>query len=288
MFFSHGTNHSKCVCILINSSFQYQVEHSYSDNSGRIVLITIILDNLKLSLCNIYAPNNQTNQLEFIQELNNCIIDKTEMSALIIGGDWNCTLSKKDKLGGSTWVPTNYSKLVLTSMDIFDLIDIYRVSYANLRKFTYESKALKMKSRIDFFLVAKSLTKSVKKIGIYPSIAPDHQASYILLSWRCETPRGPGLWKFNNTLLQDEQYVAKVRETYAKTLNYFGSLSDKQLLWEMIKMEIRSTTISFTKHKAKLSSDRLLEIRCELDQLDDIICNNFFFSKYYPNFATLQ
>ena len=41
-------------------------------------------------------------------------------------------------------------------------------------------------------------------------------------------------------------------------------------------MEIRSTTISYTKHKAKLSSDRLLEIRRELDQLDDIICNNFF------------
>ena len=180
------------VCILINSSFQYQVEHSYSNNSGRIVLITIILDNLKLSLCNIYAPNNQTNQLEFIQELNNCIIDKTEMSALIVGGDWNCTLSKKDKLGGSTWVPINYRKLVLTSMNIFDLIDIYRVRYPNFHKFTYESKALKMKSRIDFFLVAKSLTKSVKKIGIYPSIAPDHQAIYILLSWRCETPRGPG------------------------------------------------------------------------------------------------
>ena len=121
--------------------------------------------------------------------------------------------------------------------------------YPNLRKFTYESKALKLKSRIDFFLVAKSLTKSVKKIGIYPSIAPDHQAIYILLSWRCETPRGPGLWKFNNTLLQDEQYVAKVRETYAKTLNFFGSLSDKRLLWEMIKMEIRST--NYLLHKTQ-------------------------------------
>ena len=114
-------------------------------------------------------------------------------------------------------MPTNYSKLVLTSMDIFHLVDIHRVRYPNLRKLTYESKALKMKSRIDFFPVAESLTKSVKKIGIYPSIVPDHQAIYILLFWTCETPRGPGLWKFNNTLLQDEQYVAKVRETYAKT-----------------------------------------------------------------------
>ena len=90
-------------------------------------------------------------------------------------------------------------------------------------------------------------------------------------------PRGPaGLWIFNNTLFKDEQYVAKVRETYSNTLNYFGHLSDKRLLWKMIKMKIRSTTIAYTKHKAKLSRDRLLEIRRQLEQLDDIICNNFF------------
>ena len=93
---------------------------------------------------------------------------------------------KKDKTGGSTWVPTNYGKLVLTSMEMFDLVDIQRVRHPNLRKFSYESKALKMKSRIDFFLVAKSLTKSVKKTEIYPSIAPDHNAIYIFLPWTSE------------------------------------------------------------------------------------------------------
>ena len=38
LFFSHGTG----VCILINPTVQVQVNYSYSDNSGRIVLITII------------------------------------------------------------------------------------------------------------------------------------------------------------------------------------------------------------------------------------------------------
>ena len=59
-----------------------------------------------------------------MQELNNCIIDKTELTALIVGGDWNCTLSKKDKLGGTAWAPTVSMNLVLTTMDMFDLIDI--------------------------------------------------------------------------------------------------------------------------------------------------------------------
>ena len=98
IFFSHGTNHSKGVCILINPAIHCQVDYCNSNNSGRIVLITITLGSQKLTLCNIYAPTNQTNQLEFMQELNNCIIDKTELTKLIVGGDWNCTLSKKTKL----------------------------------------------------------------------------------------------------------------------------------------------------------------------------------------------
>ena len=278
IFFSHGTNHSKGVCTLVNPSFHCQVDYCFSNNSGRIVLINTVLGSQRLSLCNVYAPNNQSNQLEFMQELNNCIIDKTELTALIVGGDWNCTLSKKDKLGGTAWAPTVYRNLVLTTMDMFDLIDIQRARHPKLCKFTYESKAKGMKSRIDFFLMAKNLTKSVRKTEIYPSVAPDHKAIYISLSCVNKTPRGPGFWKFNNTLLKDESYVSIVRETYTNTLRYYEQVSDKRLLWELIKMEIRNTTISYTKHKAKMSRDRAKDIRQQLEQLDEIICKDFFAS----------
>ena len=156
-----------------------KVEFSFTDKLGRIVLITIVINSLKLSLCNIYAPNNQTEQIEFFQELNNCLIDKAELTTLIVGGDWKCTLSRSDKVGGKPWKATNYRNLLLTTMDIFDPIDIQRVKHPKLRKYSYESKALKMKSRIDFFLVAKHLEQYVKKSEIYSSIAPDHKAIYI-------------------------------------------------------------------------------------------------------------
>ena len=41
-------------------------------------------------------------------------------------------------------------------------------------------------------------------------------------------------------------------------------------------MEIRNTTISYAKHKAKMSRDRTKDIRQQLEQLDDTICNDFF------------
>ena len=64
------------------------------------MLITIVINSIHLSLCNVYAPNNQNEQLEFLQDLNNCLINKSE---LFEGSDWNCTLSKNDKIGGKPW-----------------------------------------------------------------------------------------------------------------------------------------------------------------------------------------
>ena len=123
-FFPHGTRHSKGACILIHPSVRDKVEFVFTDKQGRIVLTTIVINSLKLSFCNIYTPNNQTEQLEFLQELNNCLIDKSELTTLIVGGDWNCTLSKSDKIGGKPWRATNYRNLVLTPMDVLDVIDI--------------------------------------------------------------------------------------------------------------------------------------------------------------------
>ena len=275
IFFSHGSRHSKGVCILLHPTVQNKIDYSFSDKAGRIVLITCVLNSLKLSLVNIYAPNSQSEQLDFLQNLNNCLIDKSEISTLIVGGDWNCTLSKIDKIGGTIWKPTNYRNLILTTMDAFDLVDIQRLRHPRLRKYSYESKVLKLKSRIDFFLVAKNLTQHVKKSQIYPSIAPDHRAIYISLSWTTEKSRGPGLWKFNNTLLKDEHYVSKIRETYSRTRAFYSNLADARLLWEMLKMETRAATIAYSKKKAKATTNRELEIRRQLEILDRNICDNF-------------
>ena len=128
-------------------------------------------------------------------------------------------------------------------MDILDLVDIQRERHPKLRKYSYESKALKVKSRIDLFLVAQNSTQFVKKSEIYPSIAPDHKTIYILFSLSNETPRGRGLWKFNNSLLNNEHYVNKIREIYFQTCSYYSKLTDKRLFCEMLKMEIRAATI---------------------------------------------
>ena len=127
-----------------------------SDADGRIILINLMYKGVKLSFCNTNAPYDHTQQVNFIPELNCLLIDKSEITTLIVGVDWNCTLSKKDKKCGSPWRP-----LVNITVDTLDLVDIQRTRYPNVNKFSYRSKTLGVKSRIDFFLISKHLTKSV-------------------------------------------------------------------------------------------------------------------------------
>ena len=92
----------------------------------------------------------------------------------------------------------NYS--VLITMDMFDFIDIQRMKNPNVNKYSYESKPLKMKSIIDYFLIAKHLIQYVRKADIQASIGPDHKLVLLSVQWEKLSIRGPGFWKFNNSL----------------------------------------------------------------------------------------
>ena len=56
-----------------------------------------------------------------------------------------------------------------------------------------------------FFLTSGKFSHDVAKVETRASIAPDHKAVFFSIYLNEEFKRGPGLWKFNNTL-QDECY----------------------------------------------------------------------------------
>ena len=209
-----------------------------------------------------------------MQELNGFLKDKSEMMSLIVGGDWNCTLAKKDKSGGSKWKPTNFRNGIVMMIEMFHLIDVQRKCHPNLKNFPYFSKALGVGSRIDYFLITDNLKTNVKKPDIRPSIAPDHSMILLVLSLPEPSPRKPGFWKFNNVLLEDDEYKEMIRELYPSIWKKHSSTQDKQLFWELTKMEIRIVTISFSKGRSKTINTREKEIKRLLAELDRIICNS--------------
>ena len=107
-------------------------------------------------------------------------MSNTDTSNLIIGGDWNVTLQSLDKRGGVPWKAFTYRNKLISMMEELELIDIFRKQYPQKLSFSYESKALKVCSVIDFFLVARSFSNCVVSIDTKASNAPEHKAIKLL------------------------------------------------------------------------------------------------------------
>ena len=90
---------------------------------------------------------------------------------------------------------------------------------------------------------------------------------------------GPGLWKFNNTLLEDENYKDLIEFYYPQILNKYSEVVDEQLLWELIKMELCAKTIKYSKQKRSSLRNKEEILQNELQELDYKICNNDTFDQ---------
>ena len=117
-------------------------------------------------------------------------------------------------------------------MDKVNLVDIYRNLHPSIKSFTYESKPLNLKSRIDFILVSRPIAVDAKSAQIRPSVAPDHKATFLSFNIRSELRRGSGTRKFNNSLLKDDKFK-ELREAPFENhaVESTVHLSDFPLIW---------------------------------------------------------
>ena len=244
------------------------------DDQGRFILLDADIDGINMILVNIYAPtkdkcNDQLDFLIFIQNSLSEYIDKN----LVIGGDFNTYLDmEKDKKGGKKETLSVFSKKLTDFIESFDLCDVWRVLNPDERKFTWRNHTRGgfVQSRIDYFFISTHMLYDLADTYIKPGIKSDH--SLILLSFKLpklNTVRGRGFWKFNASLLHDKEYVTLVKKVINDSNHKYSELDDKALLWDVMKCEIRSSTISFAAFKSKQKKIMLADLTNKLETLED-------------------
>ena len=88
MYFCHGSKHSKGAAILFNPTLQVEVEQQIQSENGRILILRVQVDDLKLVCANIYTPNDTSSQITFIRHVQN-ILQQFSGENIIVGGDFN-------------------------------------------------------------------------------------------------------------------------------------------------------------------------------------------------------
>ena len=140
-------------------------------------------------------------------------IRRSHTSNTIVGGDFNCPMSAFDKVGCKDILhKKNVIHAIQQLCNNFDLVDGWRIQHPDKTRFSWANCSGKIKCRLDFWLISKQLLNCVIKTDINAYYDSDH--STVTISMRPEDKqeqRGPGFWKFNNLLLENEEFVTKIK-----------------------------------------------------------------------------
>ena len=252
-FWSPAVGRTGGVAILLSSSLQDNISVWKKDTEGRVLSVLLDINSLLINLVNIYAPTVPADRRVFYQLVHLYFFPH---SSLIVGGDFNCYDSSSDKFGGN----------VSTSLDLSDLKscfllrDAWRALHPRARQFTWFNSDCSLASRLDTFLVARSLLSSVKSCLISPCVFSDHEFVSIDLAFDDSPKYGPGVWKLNNSLLEDESYCNKIRSLIDRFLLFKHVFSSSRSFWESLKNDIKLESIAFSKRKQRDLSDERVSL----------------------------
>lgn len=246
VLFSHGASNSRGVAILLRRDFEGLVQQVVRDDLGRILLLQVQIGGMTYILGSVYAPtaDRQEDQLQFLEVLESKP-DMLDTTNLILGGDLNIALDPNlDRKGVRTQPQGEQFRLrVIHFMDEQDLGDGWRIQ--NPQKRGYSFHRGQQASRIDYFLLSHHLLDFSKRLNIIPTALSDHSILTLTLEGKCN-PKGPGLWRFDTTLLNNEQYVLQMIELLSD-LSRQSCNAEPEAHWEWTKYEIRKFTRTFEK-----------------------------------------
>jgi len=195
VFLNSGTSNSRGTLIAFTKNLNARIIHKYKDENGRLQLISFDINNKKFLVINIYNENIEKDQIVLLDKLIDVLENLPDLADrhLIIGGDWNFILDKNiDALGGSPQLKLASISKLLKIKEKFDLTDIFRVRYPELKRFTFRQNSPRRLRRLDFFLISNSLQEYVTKIDVLNAVSSDHSPVLLKICSGIEPLRGVG------------------------------------------------------------------------------------------------
>ena len=122
--------------------------------------------------------------------------------------------------------------------DKFDLCDIWRIKHPKTKTYTFRQKHFSgfIQRRLDYIFVSQNLQERTRNVDILS----DHSPVFCSLANSTEFRKGPGIWKFNNSLIFDRNFVKEMKCFIHDSKKRFvtDEVFDEQSQWEILKYEI--------------------------------------------------
>jgi exonuclease III len=205
----NSNSNKRGVGILIKNNSNISILQETRGADDNSLLLKASYQGSVFILASIYGPNRHCPR--FFEILQNDLAALGD-HPVVMGGDWNCTVSPLPPLSNPDVINMNsipnkrHSQLLHNLCTDASLIDPFRAKFPNRKEFTYipSDPIKKNRSRIDFFIISNQLLNSVTDISICPGLQSkvfDHKA--VLLSFKPKAPIGPVRPTISHTILRD-------------------------------------------------------------------------------------
>ena len=288
-YHAYGTSNSRGVSILFKSTIQHAIIHEERCPEGNFIILVCSIFLNTYTIVNIYGPNEDCPS--FFERIGERL-EEIGTDNLIVGGDFNFVMNHIDD---SNYIQQNNPRARNAFLRVIEencLVDAWKEKNPEPGGITWTRQNPFKYGRLDRLYIPDHLTSHLTKAQIHPGYRSDHSIVSIYIN-EPQKKKGPGIWKFNDSLLKDEDYsdiIAKVIfntiKEYAIPLYSEEFLSDHrnfdkielkitcELFYETLLMIIRGETVRFSKRKARRSRQLEYEIMSEIANIKDSLESN--------------
>ena len=283
-YHSCGTVNSRGASILFKPNVQHNIIHEELCPEGNFIILVCSIFSNTYTIVNIYGPNDD--RPTFFEQLGKRLEDLSSDN-IILGGDFNFVINY---LLDSNYCQQNNPRARNAFVRIaeqLNLVDVWKEKNPHIDGFTWTKRNPLKYGRLDRLYVQEHLINHVTTARIHAGYRSDHN----IVSLNIKEPqkaRGPGLWKFNESLLDDEVYIELVKQVIIDVVKQYAIpvYSDEfssnpsnfetiqftikiGLLYETLLMMIRGETVRYSKQKARRCRMQENEVMYEVSQLID-------------------
>lgn len=230
LYYMLGSNKTKGVCTMIKKSLNEIKIKSVETINVRAICLNLEIEEISISLCNIYAPNDGEEQIEFIEKLSRLLYGKKK---ILLAGDFNAVqnscMDRQSSNRISQKQEKKYEKEWKKFMNVFDLNEFQNISKIGM---TWENNGCA--SRIDRMHASTGVIGNyVKAMDI---VVSDHKlvmASWILKQEKeirgvnTSEKKKKSEWKLNDQILDDEVVDWEIRMQCNEIENVKKDYKDK-------------------------------------------------------------
>ena len=268
LFYMPGTANSNGLVTLLSKKIVYDIIEIKRINS-RMLIIKITVQGALHTIVNCYAPKTTTEKITFLEQLTNALQDN-ETDYTWVTGDFNIAMNVIDNVAGLPHPAKEIHKLKETIANL-NLHDAWRCQHNNKTDYTWSRPTPFTARRIDYILCDPTALTNIKESEIVPCPLSDHKLTKIIMKLN-NFQRGPGYWKFNSSLLNDIEYTEQVNKLIDHHLAGQEE-NDAEMVWEMLKIKIKSHCIQYSSNKPKRTPPLHEQIK-RLTELQNALCSD--------------